>query len=221
MQFDDDLLNKTFYAWNVQGLLSDVLDFLHFSEAAIESQWHRELQKLELRAKREELENDYITHLRENVNSRFGISLPQRLRYAVLCAVVTTVEWAAVSYRRTSVPPIPPKPGSGKLDDVVYIFTEFNNRGDLGFESRIRLLQNLVYVRNCITHNAGLFEGYKHQNELPEVLVALNGFSLLDNPWVGPGIQIDKGILDQHIEDLLDWLPRLVEECTKKGLIQH
>jgi len=80
----EDFLDRTYYAWNTQGFLSDILDFLQFSETNIELRRQRELDALEGNAKDNELRDEYIAHLKKNIKNRFDITLSQRLRYAVL-----------------------------------------------------------------------------------------------------------------------------------------
>src|SRR5690348_8496849 len=99
------LLNERHYATDFQYFIGDVEDFLDFSESNIEWQYRAELQRIAREAASADWPDGYREHLEGNAEHRFKVSLPLRVRYAAVIALVTAVEWS-VDYlaKRLKVP---------------------------------------------------------------------------------------------------------------------
>ncbi len=109
--FDPDkFLSEPIYALDFGFMVGDVEDFLEFSESNVEWQFRREMISVQRQAASDALEPGYKEHLETNAKHRFKVSLPLRVRYAALVALITSVEWAIVLVVGRLRVPLPEKP---------------------------------------------------------------------------------------------------------------
>lgn len=109
-EFDPEkFLNTPIYAFDFQFMIGDVKDFLEFSESNIDSQRQCELQAIAHRKDWDQFPSDYREHLEENVNHRFRVSLPLRIRYGAVLAFITSVEWSVKFLNESALFPVPEK----------------------------------------------------------------------------------------------------------------
>ena len=222
----DSLLDQTFYGLDTLSMLGDVEDFLEFSQSNIGWQKHRELQ----RAQKEcddmgfddpQSEVQYRDHMLEGVEYRFEVSLTQRVRYAALIALITTIEWVLLALKKRATFDFPEQSKKRKKqNEAVYILTVFNDKTKLGLESKIQFLEYLIYTRNCIVHAAGLLDSYEHGEELRNNIVAMPGLRISDIHFLGDGIEIESGFLEDFIKDVRLWLPTIERVGTVQRLLR-
>src|SRR5450830_767121 len=94
-EFDfQKFLETPIEAFDFQFMIGDVKDYLEFSESNIDLQYRRELQVIESSKDLDDFQPGYRDHLEQNVEHRFKVSLPLRVRYGALLAFTTSVEWA-------------------------------------------------------------------------------------------------------------------------------
>ena len=82
-------LDKTFFALDTLSMLSDIEDFIDFSEGNIDWQKRRELNRVELACAADEFDDpheaaQYHVQTIDGVRYRFEVCLAQRVRYAAL-----------------------------------------------------------------------------------------------------------------------------------------
>ena len=195
-------------------MLDDLRSFLDFSEQNIQWQKKRELHRVQRECDKKLLENPdlgptYSESHCEDVQRRFD-SLVQRVRYASLIALITTVERVAVAMRgfaESMDRSLPPRP-SGK-NIVVHLLDVFSQVG-LGSEQQVVLLETLTQVRNCIVHAAGLIDEYEHGAQLRSKLTDFDGIRVsLHDFWGQDTIEIDEGYLQRLLDDTKAWLVKL------------
>ncbi|WP_283745833.1 hypothetical protein [Sideroxydans sp. CL21] len=107
-----------------------------------------------------------------------------------------------------------------KQNEAVYILTVFNDKTKLGLESKIQFLEYLIYARNCIVHAAGLLDSYEHGEELRNNIVAMPGLRISDIHFLGDGIEIESGFLEDFIKDVRLWLPTIERVGTVQRLLR-
>jgi len=90
----------------------------------------------------------------DNIEYRFEISLKQRIRYAALVSLITTIEWVLLSLKKRVLFPFPKKPK--EKNEAIYTLEVFNEQAKLNLKQEIILLESLTQIRNCIVHAAGL-----------------------------------------------------------------
>lgn len=212
-------LDQTFFGLDIQTMLGDVEDFVEFSERNIGWQKNRELRRAEHECDVEEfdapsIEAQYRDQTLEDVEYRFEVSLKQRVRYAALTALITTVEWCLISLKNRASFDFPKKPKS--RNEAVHILSTFNDKMALGLEAKIQFVENLAQARNCIIHAAGLLNSYQYESQLRESLDTLHGMKVSNINFLGESIEIEPGFLENTIEDFRLWLPQL-----EKTAIQH
>lgn len=217
-------LNQTFYGLDTLAMLGDIEDFIDFSESNIDWQKRREIRRTEHECSEDQFDDphfaaQYRDQKLEGVAYRFDVSLTQRVRYAALTSLITTVEWVLISLKGSIAFPIPSKP-DGK-NEAVYLLEVFDNRVGLGLESQINLIETLVQVRNCIVHAAGLLKSYKHGVALRQRLAASHGIKISNINFLGDGIEIEQGYLQEVVEDAKLWLPHLQKAMHEKGLLKQ
>ena len=98
-------LDVTLAALEFKFMISDVKDFLEFSEENIAWQYRRELQSIALQTN---LDNDSQERLEleQSAEHRFKVSLPLRVRYSGLLSFVTSVEWSVKYLNGKTLEPI-------------------------------------------------------------------------------------------------------------------
>ncbi|TAL64921.1 MAG: hypothetical protein EPN79_13290 [Burkholderiaceae bacterium] len=217
--FDPEKFLKTpIYAFDFQFMIGDVKDFLVFSESNIDWQHRRELQAISHRQDLEDYPSGYREHLEENANHRFLVSLPLRVRYAAVLALTTSVEWSVKFLNMRAVAPVTKK-GDG-ANQTVTILRELVARTQLSAGSAIDDYEALINVRNCIVHSAGLFETYQFKDTLPVSVDRLRGCSLANWHFFGDQVCIERGALDQYIDEMSKLVVDLHQSMHESGLMQ-
>lgn len=213
-------LDQTIFGLDIQTMLGDVEDFIEFSESNMEWQKHRELRRAERECEEEEFDDpsigaQYRDQALEGVEYRFEASLKQRVRYAALTALITTVEWCLISLKNRASFDFPKKPNS--KNEATHILSIFNDKMTLELEEKIQFFENLVQTRNCIVHAAGLLGSYRYESQLRQSLDTLHGMKASSINFLGEGIEIEQGFLESAIEDFRQWLPNLEKTALQHG----
>lgn len=224
-KFDlNTFLDQTLYGLDILTMLGDVEDFIEFSESNIGWQKHRELR----RAEREcddanfddpHLEAQYRNQTLEGVEYRFEISLKQRVRYAALIALITTIEWALLTLKKRAAFAFPRKPE--KTNEAVHALSVFNQKTAINLDQEVQLLESLSQIRNCIVHAAGLLASYKHESELHQRLIGLTGARVSNLNFLGESIEIEAGFLEGVIKNVRVWLPKVEKALIDHGLLNQ
>jgi len=218
----DEFLNRKHFAFSFGALIGDVEDLLELSELNIEWQRRSAIQAIHRTPDLDSFPEGYLDHLLTNAEHRFTTSLPMRLRYASLLALVTTVEWEARVLCQYAVFPIEKKPGN----KTVHILRSFESQLILGFGPTIDDYENLVFVRNAVAHNSGVAPGYEFNGrpleaQLREAVDKLNGFSITNWHFIGDCVKIERGALLPYIRAMGNLLPRMWEEADKRGKVKQ
>jgi hypothetical protein len=216
-------LDQTFFGLDTLAMLGDVEDFIAFSEGNIEWQKRRELRRAARECDEERFDDphfaeQYRVQTIEGVAYRFDVSLTQRVRYAALISLITTIEWVLISLKNRAAFAVPKKP-DGK-NEAVHLLEVFNKAASLDLTLQIQLIETLVQVRNCIVHAAGLLASYKYGSELRQRLSAFSGIKVSNINFLGDGIEIEQNHLQGVVEDAKRWLPGLEKVMHEKGLLQ-
>lgn len=215
--FDPEkFLNEPIYAFDFKFMVGDVEDFLEFSESNVEWQLRRELLSIQRRVENEEFEPGYKEHLEANAEHRFKVSLPLRIRYGALVALITSVEWSVSFAVGRLKKPLPEKTKGANA--TVHALKELEARLTMGAGELINDYEALVRVRDCIVHSAGLERDYKFREKLPAILGRLKGINLGNWHFLGTHICIEKGALNPYIEALAEHVAGLHKACDKNGL---
>jgi len=209
------------YAYEFQVMIGDIQDYLELSESTIEWQYRTERQRIRRQAERgdfrgfpSEYSQSYGKHLENNADHRFKVSLPLRIRYGALIALVTMVEWS-VNYLARAVGQ--ELKGTKEKSKTVWGLEYLAKRCGLECDEFIKDFQVLSYVRNCIAHNAGLEEGSRYRTQLREAIARLEGVSFAKWHFLGSHVAIEKGALDKYIENM----KTLVVDLHKKAYEQE
>jgi len=217
--FDPEkFLDTPIYAFDFQFMIGDVKDFLGFSESNIDWQYRRELQAISLRKDLEDYPSGYREHLEQNANHRFRVSLPLRIRYGAVLALTTSVEWSVKFLKIGALAPVPEKRAG--MSQTARTLRELSARTQLSAESTTDDYEALINVRNCIVHSAALLETYQFKDTLPTSVARLHGFSLANWHFFGDQVCIQRGALDQYIDQLENLVVDLHRAMHEKGLIQ-
>lgn len=220
----DAFLNQPIYAWDTLTLLSDIEDFIDFSESNIDWQLKRELRRLKIEHADVIIDDphtdaQYKGQQIEGAEYRFNVSLAQRVRYSALTALITSVEWSLLVLRRRAQFSIPDKPE--KINEAVHLVSVFAERAGHDLQEERELLATLVQVRNCIVHSSGRIETYKYATDLRQQLAAFSGGIRLSRvSFLGEGIEIEAGYLQQVLERAQRWLPALEKTLYEGGHVR-
>jgi len=215
--FDPEkFLNEPIYALDFKFMVGDVEDFLEFSESNVEWQLRRELLSIQSRAEREEFEPGYKEHLEANAEHRFKVSLPLRIRYGTLVALITSVEWSVSFVVGHLKKPLPEKPKGANA--TVHALQELEALLPMSAGELIKDYEALVRVRDCIVHSAGIERDYKYREKLPTILGRLNDINLGNWHFLGTHICIEKGALNPYIEALAEHVAALHKACDENGV---
>jgi len=219
----DAILNQTFFGLDILTMLGDVEYFIEFSESNIEWQKQCELKRTEHECDEEEFddpntEGQYRHQMLEGTEYRFEVSLKQRVRYAGLTALITTIEWCLLALKKQAAFDFPKKPD--KTNEAVHILRVFNERAGLVLADKIDFLERLVHVRNCIVHAAGLPGSFKFEAQIRQSVPALHGITLSKANFLGESIALEAGFLERVIEDARAWLPNLEKAISQQGLLR-
>jgi len=217
-----ELLDQTFFGIDTLTMLGDVEDFIEFSERNIGLQKNREFRRAEQECNNAKfdaprLEGQYRNQILESVEFRFEVSLKQRVRYAALTTLITTIEWVLLALKKRASFNFPEKPS--KKSDVVHILSVFNEKAALALEQEIQILETLIQIRNCIVHAAGLLGSYQYESELRQRLTLLSGVKVSNLNFLGESIEIETGFLEGLIKDVRRWLPGLEKEVSQQGFL--
>ena len=197
-------LDQTFFGLDTAAMLDDIEDFIDFSESNITWQKKRERRLAEKECEEVELDDpqheaQYHNQLLESVDYRFDVCLTQRVRYAALTSIITTIEWVLLSLGKRAASPIPRKPDGA--NESVHILRVFSERGGLGLEPRAETLEKLVQVRNCVVHGAGLLGSSRYEDELRLSIAGMTGIKISNVNFLGDGIEIEGGFLQKVVEE--------------------
>lgn len=217
----DRLMNEPIYDFDFQFMIGDIQDYLDFSENNIEWQYRSELQSIKRRAEVGDFEGipqGYREHLETNAEHRFKVSLPLRIRYGALLALVTTVEWSVAYLDRNLIEPRGTVP-KGK-NETIYLLEVLNERTSLGRDDQIRDFEVLIWIRNCIAHSAGLEKDYTFSSELRKDVRRLSGFSFANWHFFGSHVAIEKGALDKYIREMKHLIVDLHKAAYEKKVIK-
>lgn len=217
-------LDKSFFAIDTLSMLSDIEDFIDFSERNIDWQKNREIRHAEIAFTNEHFDNShedaqFHEQTIDGLRYRFGVSLTQRVRYAALVSLITTIEWVLFHLKNRSNINIPKK--ANGTSDAVHLLIQFNQAASLGLSSKIQEIEILVQVRNCIVHAAGLLASYKHGSDLRQSLSTYNGIRISDINLLGDAIEIEQNHLQLVVEEAKNWLPNLENAIQAKGLLRR
>lgn len=216
------LLNQTLFGLDTLAMLGDIEDFIEFSESNIGWQKHRELRRAEQECNNSEfdeprLEAQYRDQMIEGVEYRFEVSLKQRVRYAALIALITTIEWVLLALKKRAAFEFPEMPK--KKNEAVHALLVFNKKAAIELEQKIMLFETLIQVRNCIVHAAGLLTSYKYEQELRQKIAQLSGIQVSKLNFLGDSIEIGPSFLDSVIKDARIWLPNVEKAASARGLL--
>lgn len=220
----DTILDQTFFGFDTLTMLGDVEDFIDFSENNISWQKQRALRRAEQECNGDYFDDplfeaQYRDQTLKGVEYRFEISLTQRVRYAALVTLITTIEWVLVALKKRAVFKFPKK--SEKTNEVVHTLSVFNEKAALSLEYEIHLLNSLIQIRNCIVHAAGLPASYKYEAELRENLASLSGIGFSSMNFLGESIDIEAGFLEGTIKNVRIWLPVVEKALIDRGLLRQ
>jgi len=224
-KFDlDTFLDQTFFGIDTLTMLGDVEDFIEFSESNIGWQKNRELRRAEQECDAAHFDDpnseaQYRDQTLEGVEYRFEISLRQRVRYAALIALITTIEWVLLALKKRAAFEFPKKPE--KTNEAVHALSVFNEKAAISLEQQIQLFEALSQIRNCIVHAAGLLASYKHEGELRQRLGALSGVNVSNLNFLGDCINIESGFLEEVIKGVRVWLPNLEKTLLERRLLNQ
>jgi hypothetical protein len=223
--FDADaFLNQPIYAWDTLTLLSDIEDFIDFSESNIDWQLKRELRRLKIEHAEVIIDDphtdaQYKDQQIEAAEYRFNVSLAQRVRYSALTALITSIEWSLLVLRRRAQFSIPDKPD--RTNEAVHLVSVFAERAGHDLQDERELLATLVQVRNCIVHSSGRIETYKYAADLRQRLAGFaTGIRLSSVSFLGEGIEIEAGYLQEVLDRAKRWLPALERALYEGGHVR-
>jgi hypothetical protein len=220
------ILDQTFFGLDTLSMLGDVEDFIEFSESNIGWQKHREIRRAQQECDDVGFDDphdeaQYRYQMLEGVEYRFEVSLTQRVRYAALTALITTIEWVLLALKKRASFDFPEQPNNKKKkNEAVHILTVFNDKAKLGLESKVKFLEYLIYVRNCVVHAAGLLDSYEYGVELRNNIAAMPGLRISNLNFLGDGIEVGPGFLEGVITDVRLWLPTLEKAVCEQGFLR-
>lgn len=198
-------------------MISDVNDFLEFSEQNIDWQHRRELQSITLRTDLKD-DPDYCDSLEQSADHRFKVSLPLRVRYSALLSFVTSVEWSVTYLSQSAVTSIPAKKNG--VNRTIEILRELSQRVALNSTEIIADYEALVKLRNCITHNGGILDGSKYKDDLPEAAARIKGITIERWHFFGDQICIARGALEDPIQSTAKLVLELHKQMREHGMLK-
>ena len=186
-------LDVTLAALDFKSMISDVKDFLEFSEENIAWQYRRELQSI---AHQTNMDNDLQERLdlEQSADHRFRVSLPLRVRYSALLLFVTSVEWSVKYLNENMLEPI--ETHQDKTNATVKILKTLSDRAGLEYNSLIADYEALVQLRNCIVHAGGIVESYRYKDDLPQAINQIPGATIESRHFFGPQVYFERGALE-------------------------
>ncbi len=213
-----ELVSTYIYAIDFQSVIDDVADFIQMSEQAAEDHYQRELE-IESRTTYTNAPPGYRKHMLENLDFRFHVSLAARLRYAAIVAVVTSVEWAVKSLNAIAKKPI--QATDKRRNQTVQLLRVLSQQSGVTIDDAITTFEDLVQVRNCIAHDSGLTESFKHKLQLRAAVQRLGpGFSLSSFNFMGEQVWVEKGAIEALIQTLKHAVVLLHRVMHEKQLLR-
>jgi hypothetical protein len=213
-------LDTPWFAIDRMAVFSDIREFLDFAESNIEPQKTAALQRIEDDEPEFEDEADaqsYRQHQLQSADFRFEVALPMRIRYAGLMSFIGTVECSMKVIKPTFK--VPKKPSG--VSETIHLVREFAARCGMSITSEIDQLEFLTWVRNVITHNAGLLKGATREAEIRAQIVTYGpAFKLSDWHFIGETVEIQRGALDPIIDRWSEIIRETHTVATKKKLIK-
>lgn len=221
----DRLLSQPMYTWDISTMLSGVVDYLEFSEENLSWQKRREIKYAKeegdsaiFEEKDAHLAPSYRSQLIEAVEYRFDVTLSQTVRYGGLTAFITTIELCAETFYKSLAKRYTKAPkGENKH---VYLLAKLITDCGASYNNEIDDIKNLVYVRNCIVHAAGLLDRYQYKDQIFAIVETLDGFSVWSDNYLGASVHIEKGAIEKYAERATLWVPNLYEICVNEKLLK-
>lgn len=188
-------------AFDFRAMISDVKDFLEFSELNLDWQLRRELQAISA-SNAEDYEPSRRDALRESAEHRFQVSLPLKVRYGALISLIISVEWAMMALTEKAIykPPKTPE----RRNVTVHRLAQLGSHAGLDVNRSVADLEALTIVRNCIVHSAGIEEQYKYRDSLASAVDHLEGFSIDQWHFFGKHIFINRCALEPYIDSMTE-----------------
>lgn len=212
------LLEHPFFVFDILFLLFDIECFIGFSETWIRSQKPMAL----LHAEHEVNEGDASDFFDavEGVEYRFDVMLTQRVRYAALTALITTLDWVVLQLSNQVSFEFPRRPE--KTNEAIHTLAVLASKASLDLSREIQLFEKLVRIRNSVVHAGGLLTSYKHKVQIQEYLDELPGLkhsniNMLDES----SVMIEPNFLEGLISEMRLWLPSLVKALAQQGLMRR
>lgn len=213
-----DILSTYIHALDFQSMVEDVTDFIQLSEQTVEDQYQRELE-VETKATYPNAPPGYREHVLEGLEFRFRVSLPTRLRYAAIVAIATSLEWAVKLLNAEALEPVATvRDGT---NPTVQVLRALSQRSGAPIEDDISIFEDLVQVRNCIAHDSGLTESFRHKEKLRAAVQRLGcGFSLRSFNLMGEQVWIEKEAIEALIPELKHAVVSLHRAMYEKNLLK-
>src|SRR5690625_4093266 len=128
-QFDFNAwLNTPIGTLDFRVMITDVKDFLEFSELNLDWQYRRELQVFSASSAKD-YEPGEREAFEESAQQRFQVSLPLKVRYGALISFIISVEWAMGILEKKSKYQLPKRPKHRNI--TVHRLAELGARVDL------------------------------------------------------------------------------------------
>ncbi|OAI10174.1 hypothetical protein [Methylomonas methanica] len=216
-QLKEQFLKEKIYAFLEQSMISDVKDFLVTSECNVEIQHAKELDRIQQLDVENNLPRGYILGLEEIARLRFEINMPIIIRYSAVVLLVTMIEWSIKNLNKQLRIPILIRDNNF----VVNFFKKLSSEINFQQNEVLKDIEAIVYVRNCITHSAGILNEYKYSEQLPGFIARLNGFTFNNTAFVDGYLWIERNALNQYIDVIGDFIFLIFKDCYEKGLMKH
>jgi hypothetical protein len=204
-------------------IFSDVMQFMEFSEQNMEWMKRVELQRVEREMKHvstKELENwhSLLTHKRDSVLFRFDVALPMRVRYASLTSLIATIEWSIAILARKATFNLTKTP-KGK-NEAAHLISIFANRCGLNLRQQLAEFEFLTWVRNSISHNSGVLEGYKFEQSIRAHISQYEPDFVISNwHFIGDTVEIKREAIERRIISWREIIRDLYRLSAEKRLI--
>ena len=222
MKSIDELLDMPMYLLDFESQFSDLLDFVEFSENNLEWQRRSHIQSLDREAKKHNYESATYYGELQGIEYRFNVILPRKIRYSSVVAFATSVEWVALFLNTHKTGDLRKK--ENRVNESIHILREMacqvDSLSNNKLSGKIKKLEDIIKIRNCIAHGGGIVVGYKYQDDIENIINKTHGFSISNEYFVDNAIEISSGTLEIIIKETQDWLVEFVEECRKNGLIE-
>jgi hypothetical protein len=205
-------------------MISDIKDFLNSSEANTERLYSEELKSIFQLVRVNEFSGEFEEQMEEIAEYRFKKILALRIRYSTVVALTTSVEWSIMILNNKlkehlMITPTKRNRDGKEVSDkkpiIYYLRKLCKLTGIKSSNAIINDYQAIIYIRNCIVHNAGLKNGYKYK--LSEI-DRLKGFYFSDvQVFLGEQIFIEKDALNVYIDAISELILELQKECHEQG----